>query len=205
MAINYTPSTIGPGISSMEQLNNEFQKISAALDRGLSRYPLDVPNAMQGPLDMGSQDIINVGKITAIDLEVGGIDLASQVQAAQDAADAAQSALAEVVLLEQAVRDTYQNIKYLRVIRVSGDFSITDATTNSMYVVDSTEPVTCVIATTELGAQFMVVQEGPLPVSFTAPGKTILSMNGTNTSAPGAVASVIDIGNDTVYLNGQLV
>lgn len=88
MASNYTPSTVGPGVASMEQINNEFQKIKTAMDRLVSRYP-DAPNAMQFPLDLGGQDIINVGKITAVDLEVGGIDLASQVQAAQDAADEA--------------------------------------------------------------------------------------------------------------------
>ena len=71
----------------MEQLNNEFQKIQAALARGLSRYPLDVPNAMQGPLDMGSQDILNVGSITATDIEVGGISLDAQIQTVLDAVD----------------------------------------------------------------------------------------------------------------------
>lgn len=216
MASNYSPAVIGPGIGSMQQINNEFQKIKTAMDRLVSRYS-DAPNAFQFPLDMGGQDILNVGKITATDLEVGGIDLAQQVTDAETAASEAAASAAEALDAEgdaqayanaaKGYRDqalaAYNNILFLQIETESGSFSLDDSYTNKVIFVDSSSGVTCTIGGCSVGFQALIIQAGSGAVTFSS-SDTILTRDGLTTTGEGAVASVIQYGASTVYLNGQL-
>ena len=211
MASNYTPSTVGPGVASMEQINNEFQKIKTAMDRLVSRYP-DAPNAMQFPLDLGGQDIINVGKITAVDLEVGGIDLAYQIQAAQDAADeaagyasAAQAAAASAQGYANTAEAALDNIRYAQVEERASSFSVSDADTLKILVYTGTSAGTVTLPSgVTTGVQLVVIQGDAGAVTFDAGAQTLLSANGaTTTVGPGAPATLIKLPSGW-FLGGQV-
>jgi hypothetical protein len=181
----------------VEQINNEFQKIKTAMDRLVSRYP-DAPNAMQFPLDLGGQDIINVGKITAVDLEVGGIDLASQVQAAQAAAASAQG---YANLAENALN----NIRYAQVEERGTSFSVQDSDTLKILVYTGTSAGTVTLPSgVTTGVQLVVIQGDTGAVTFDAGSQTLLSTNGaTTTVGPGAPATVIKLVSGW-FLGGQV-
>lgn len=203
----------------MEQLNNEFQKIKTAMDRLVSRYA-DAPNAMQFPLDLGGQDIINVGKITAVDLEVGGIDLASQVQAAQDSADAAAGHASDAqaaVSSAQGYANTaagfaddaeaaYNNIRFANVVTVTSSFTLSTVDTTKVVFADSTSVITITLDDgADVGTQAVVVQQGTGVVTFAVEGTdTLLSFDSlTDTAGPGAAVTAIKISGGW-YIGGNL-
>lgn len=209
----------------MEQINNEFQKIKTAMDRLVSRYA-DAPNAMQFPLDLGGQDIINVGKITAVDLEVGGIDLASQVQAAQDAADeaagyasAAQAAVAsaqgwantasgfadDAEGYAQQALDVYQNVLFATIEEVASSFSVEDGDSLKVFMYTSGSSGICTLSSeAPTGTQIVVIQAGDGTVTFSS-SDNILSRGGSvETAGSGAAVTCIKYSSGW-YLGGQLV
>jgi len=89
MAKRPTVTSISSGYASNTQLNANFEALRDAFDNTLS---LDggVPNAMEADFDLGGNDIINGGVVTATDIIVNGSSVsASAAEAAASAAEAA--------------------------------------------------------------------------------------------------------------------
>ncbi len=100
MAKKPTVNLIGSGYASKDLLNNNFEELRDAFDNTLS---LDgsTPNAMGADLDMNSNDILNVGSITANALSVDGKDinaLAAQAEASAASAEASAAAALDLVI-----------------------------------------------------------------------------------------------------------
>jgi hypothetical protein len=69
MAKQPTLTNIASGFASQAQLNNNFDEIRNAFNNTISRDG-STPNAMQAPLDMNGQDILNAGGLT-----INGVDV----------------------------------------------------------------------------------------------------------------------------------
>lgn len=91
MALAYTPTNISSGYNP-GQINTNMTEIQTALTDGLSRSGAG-SNAMSDLIDMGTNDIINVGTVTATEVTVGGVSMAAVGAAA--AASAAAAATSE--------------------------------------------------------------------------------------------------------------
>ena len=89
MAKRPTVTSISSGYASNTQLNANFEALRDAFDNTLS---LDgsTPNAMAADLDLGTNDLLNVGVVTATDIIVNGSSVSASVAAA--AASAAEAA-----------------------------------------------------------------------------------------------------------------
>jgi hypothetical protein len=69
MAKQPTLTNIASGFASQAQLNNNFDEIRDAFNNTISRDG-STPNAMQAPLDMNGQDILNASKLI-----INGVDI----------------------------------------------------------------------------------------------------------------------------------
>lgn len=67
-----TLNTIGSRYGSIDALNDNFNAIEAAIENTLSLDGTS-PNAMEVDLDMNSQDILNVGEVSAETLRINGV------------------------------------------------------------------------------------------------------------------------------------
>jgi hypothetical protein len=69
MAKQPTLTNIASGFASQAQLNNNFDEIRNAFNNTISRDG-STPNAMQAPLDMNGEVIVNAGGLT-----INGVDV----------------------------------------------------------------------------------------------------------------------------------
>lgn len=82
MAVTYARTEVVNNASRWDAVNDEFAKIEAALVNALSRAGT-APNTMSSTLDMGDNDIINVGVISVDDLFIDGAQVPSLVDLAE--------------------------------------------------------------------------------------------------------------------------
>jgi hypothetical protein len=79
------------GYASITTLNENFAAIEAAFENTLSRDGT-TPNHMEADLDMNSNDLLNVGDISAQDVIVDGQSFGAAITDAQNAAASAEVA-----------------------------------------------------------------------------------------------------------------
>lgn len=91
----FTPQSVASGFNTTNSLNTNFNNIEAAFDKCLSRTG-ETPNAMEAPLDMNNNDIINVGAIDVESITVAGQEIPS-LEDLQNLLDEAESDLDEKV------------------------------------------------------------------------------------------------------------
>ena len=111
MALTYSRNTVQNNASRWAAVNDELEKIQAALADGLSRSG-DSPNALGATLDGGGNDVVNVGALSVQSFTVGGgavpslndiIDTYEATVAAKDLAEtAATSADADATTASNA-------------------------------------------------------------------------------------------------------
>lgn len=98
------------GFSSTTAINNAFSLIEAAIENTVSRDGT-LPNNMSGDLDLNSQDLLNVGTITATEAIIGGASVAASATSAAASAAAAlvsetNAAASEVAALASEIAAT---------------------------------------------------------------------------------------------------
>lgn len=102
MAKRPSTTSVGSGFASRETINNNFTEVTEHFDNFLS-LDGETPNAMLADLDMNSNDILNVGTVTATllvadDVTLRSTDAAGFLTQAENAADAAEAAAANVAV-----------------------------------------------------------------------------------------------------------
>lgn len=85
--ITYTPTPVASGFN-VTQINDNFTAIQAALKYALNTNT-NLSNAMNQALDMGTNNISNVGTLSATEVTVAGISMAATAAAAAASAAAA--------------------------------------------------------------------------------------------------------------------
>ena len=91
MSVVYNRTVVVNNASRWDAVNDELEKIQTALTDALSRSGA-APNAMADTLDMGDNDILNVGTISVDDLLIDG----AQVPSLDDLAEAYAGYLADL-------------------------------------------------------------------------------------------------------------
>lgn len=87
MAIDFIRNIISSGYN-LVKINENFANIETSLQDGLSRSG-NGPNQMTADIDLNSNDLLNVGTISATDFTIAGSSVTAAVQEAVDAAAAA--------------------------------------------------------------------------------------------------------------------
>lgn len=222
----FTPQDLNSGFNSNASLTANFEAIESAFDKTLSRTG-ESPNAMESPLDMNGQSIINVGSLLTSDLEVEGVSITDQVAQAEaaaaessgyaDDAEGFKNQAEAAVLTAEAYSDeaegyaqdaenAYNNILYADIVSETGSFELTDSYTTKIVFLDSASGSTVTLdENAQLGTQAVVVQEGVGVILFEVEGSdNLLSFeNLVNSSGPGSAITVIKISNGW-YLGGNL-
>lgn len=97
-----TIADIATGYASTTALNAAFTAIEAAFENTVSRDGT-APNTMTADLDLNSQDILNVGTITATDAIIGGSSVAASATAAAASAAAATASASSAAAVYDAL------------------------------------------------------------------------------------------------------
>lgn len=146
MAKKPTVTTITSGYASNTQLNANFVALRDAFDNTLS---LDgsTPNTFTGDMDLGGNDILNVGSIAVTDITVGGTSLATEVAAAAtSASNAATSETNAAVSAASAAIDAAAVLNTLLVY--TGTWLTATAYAVNDLATDSGSTYICVVAHT---------------------------------------------------------
>lgn len=121
--------------TSVNALNTNFARIETALDNTVSRDGSS-PNQLEADLDLNSQDIINVGTITAADAIIGGSSVAGSASAAAASAAAASVSATVAIANQLAAAAAAANAEVSAAVVADWDYVGNWATT-TLYLVNN--------------------------------------------------------------------
>lgn len=107
MAVEFTPNVISSGYN-LSKLNENFTKIDTALQDAVSLSGT-TPNSFTSSLDLNSNDLLNVGTISATNITVGGVDYVERAEDAADRAEQAAESVGNIVQYSQGEGETFED------------------------------------------------------------------------------------------------